>query len=51
MYIMGNPATSIVLLTVFQLNGPSLAAQPIVRLLAANEHPLQLVELNHWMPS
>jgi hypothetical protein len=37
---MGNPDTSIVLPTAFQLSGPSLAAQLIVRLLAANDRPL-----------
>jgi hypothetical protein len=51
MYIMGTPADSIVLPTAFQRSGPLLAARLIVRLLAANDRPLQLVEIDSRMPS
>jgi hypothetical protein len=51
MYIMGNPATSIVLPTALQRSGPSMAAQLIVRPLAAHDRPLRLVERNHWISS
>ena len=42
--IPGDPATSN-----FELSGPSLAAQLIVRLVGADDCPFQLVELKYWI--
>jgi hypothetical protein len=44
--ITGDPATPI-----FELRGPSLAAQLIVQLVGAGDCSLQLVEPKYWMPS